>query len=57
MKNNSSNLSPEDKAIIEKVAASALCCAYCDTVHEPLPDKIVALLEELAARENESHRP
>jgi hypothetical protein len=48
MRETRTNLSPEDKAIIEQAAASALRFAYHDTVDEPLNDRIIALLKKLA---------
>ncbi|MGJ0510667.1 MAG: NepR family anti-sigma factor [Methylocystis sp.] len=46
--------SPEDKAVIQSQIASALRCAYEDTLNEPLPDQFVALLEQLGAQEEAS---
>ena len=44
-------LSPEDSAIVEQQAASALRCLFDTIVHEPLPDIMRALLERLEAWE------
>lgn len=50
MRKKTTNLSPEDEAIIKQEAASALRFAYHDTVDEPLPERILGLLKELAVR-------
>ncbi len=44
-------LSPEDAALIEREAGSALRTLYLPTVHEPLQDRFAALLEQLAVQE------
>ncbi len=44
-------LSLEDSALIEREAGSALKALYAPLVHEPLPDRFAALLEQLAVRE------
>ncbi len=44
-------LSPEDSALIEREAVSALKALYMPLVHEPLPDRLAGLLEQLAVRE------
>jgi Anti-sigma factor NepR len=45
-------LSPEDSALIEREAGSALKALYAPLVHEPLPDRFAGLLEQLAVRES-----
>jgi hypothetical protein len=47
------DLSPEDKAIVEHEATSALRFVYHDTVDEPLPDRMLLLLKQLAAESGE----
>lgn len=37
--------------LVQQHVGSALRCMYEDTVSDPLPDRMVALLKELAARE------
>ncbi len=44
-------LSLEDSALIEREAGSALQQLYLPTVHEPLPERFTALLEQLAVEE------
>lgn len=51
MEKKRKDLSPDDKAVIERQIASALCYLYGGTVSEPLPDRLVALLKELSTRE------
>lgn len=43
--------SPEDAALIEREAGTALRKRYLPMVHEPLPDRFAALLAQLAAQE------
>jgi hypothetical protein len=56
MEKKRDDLSPDDKAIIEQQIATALCYLYGGTVSEPLPDRVVALLQELATREARRQR-
>ena len=50
------DLSPDDKAIIQQQITTALCYLYGGTVSEPLPEKLVALLEALTTREARRQR-
>jgi hypothetical protein len=47
------DLSPEDKAIVEQEATSALRFAYHGTVDEPLPARMLLLLKQLSAESGE----
>ncbi|MGJ0510146.1 MAG: NepR family anti-sigma factor [Methylocystis sp.] len=44
-------LTPEDAALIEREAETALRALYLPIVHEPPPDRFAALLEQLAMQE------
>ncbi|MGJ0509539.1 MAG: NepR family anti-sigma factor [Methylocystis sp.] len=44
-------LSPEDAALIEREAGSVMRTLYGPVVHEPLPDHLAVLLEQLAVQE------
>lgn len=44
-------LSPEDSALIEREAGSALRTLYLPTLHEKLPDFFAVLLEQVAVQE------
>jgi hypothetical protein len=45
------NISPQDKALIERQIAGGLHALYDKAVLEPLPDVMAELLEQLKERE------
>ncbi len=56
MEKERSDISPDDKAIVERQIANALCYLYGGTVTEPLPDEVVRLLDKLMTREARRQR-
>jgi hypothetical protein len=56
MEKKTADLSPDDKALIERQIASALCYLYGGTASEPLPETVLALLEKLTMREARRQR-
>lgn len=56
MDNKPADISPEDKALIERQIASALCYLCGGVVSEPLPDKMMVLLEDIVTREARRQR-
>jgi hypothetical protein len=56
MEEKKAEISPDDKAIIERQIESALCYLYGGAISEPLPDRLVALLEKLTTQEARRQR-
>lgn len=48
------SLTPEDNALIEREIGNGLRSYYGPVAREPLPDEVVALLEQLEATEARS---
>jgi hypothetical protein len=46
------DIADEDRLLVQQHVGSALRCMYENTISEPLPDRMMALLEDLAVQES-----